>query len=167
MARANRRKDILRDLPKTIEGEVVIDEISRTIYSSAASLYQIKPLGIVKPRNKKDVITVVKFASQHNIPITPRGGGTSRAGNEVGEGLLLDFSKYMNKILEFDRREEWVKVQPGIILESLNQFLKPHRLFFPIDPSTKEYCTLGGSCPRPESGDEAFPSRRDRGAPLR
>ena len=150
-----RTKNILRNLEKLIEGEVLLDDLSRTIYSSGASLYSVRPLGIVRPRNKTDVVNVVEFASQHNIPITPRGGGTSRTGNEVGEGLLLDFSKYMNNILGFDRREKWVKIQPGIILESLNQFLKPHHLFFPIDPSTKEYCTLGGMIANNSSGPHA------------
>ncbi len=150
-----RTKNILKNLETLVEGEVLLDDLSRTIYSSGASLYSVRPLGIVTPRNKTDVVNVVEFASQHNIPITPRGGGTSRAGNEVGEGLLLDFSKYMNKIVEFDRKEKWVKVQPGIILESLNQFLKPHQLFFPIDPSTKEYCTLGGMIANNSSGPHA------------
>ena len=145
----------MKNLERLVEGEVLFDDLSRTIYSSGASLYSVRPLGIVTPRNKTDVVTVIEFASQHGIPITPRGGGTSRAGNEVGEGLLLDFSKYMNNILGFDREEKWVKVQPGIILESLNQFLKPHQLFFPIDPSTKEYCTLGGMIANNSSGPHA------------
>ena len=155
MGRAKEEKEILRDLRNTIEGEVVFDEINRTIYSSAASLYRIRPLGIVKPRHKKDVITVVKYATQHGIPITPRGGGTSRAGNEVGEGILLDFTKYMNNILEFNVERGWVSVQPGLILASLNQFLKPHHLFFPIDPSTKDHCTLGGMVANNSSGPHA------------
>ncbi len=148
-------KPILKDLQRLIEGEVLFDELSRTIYSSAASLYRIRPLGIVKPRHKKDVINVVKYATQHGIPITPRGGGTSRAGNELGEGLLLDFSKYMNPILEFNPREKWVRLQPGLILASLNKFLKPHQLFFPIDPSTKDHCTLGGMIANNSSGPHA------------
>src|SRR4030067_2550581 len=102
MVRVQEEKEILRDLLNSIEGEVLFDEINRTIYSSAASLYRVRPLGIVKPKHITDVINVVKYARQHGIPITPRGGGTSRTGNEVGEGLLLDFSKYMNRILESD-----------------------------------------------------------------
>jgi anaerobic glycerol-3-phosphate dehydrogenase C subunit len=155
MGRAREEKEILKDLRNTIEGEVVFDEINRTIYSSAASLYRIKPLGIVKPKHKEDIITVVKFAAQQGIPITPRGGGTSRAGNEVGEGILLDFTKYMNNILELNHREGWVRVQPGLILASLNKFLKPYHLFFPIDPSTKDHCTLGGMIANNSSGPHA------------
>ncbi len=155
MGRAKEEKEILRDLRNTIEGEVVFDEINRTIYSSAASLYRIKPLGIVKPRHKEDIITVVKFAAQQGIPITPRGAGTSRAGNEVGEGILLDFTRYMNNILELNLEEGWVRVQPGLILASLNKFLKPYHLFFPIDPSTKDHCTLGGMIANNSSGPHA------------
>lgn len=148
-------KTIFRDLQKLIEGEVLFDELSRTIYGTTASIYRVRPLGIVKPKHKKDVITLVKYAAQRKIPITPRGGGTSRAGNELGEGILLDFSKYMNKILEFNLQGRWVRVQPGLILASLNKFLNPHQLFFPIDPSTKDHCTLGGMIANNSSGPHA------------
>jgi len=155
IGRTGETKAILRDLQKQIEGEVLFDELSRTIYSSAASLYRIKPLAIVRPRHKTDVINIVKYAARHKIPITARGGGTSRAGNEVGEGLLVDFSTHMNKILELNHVERWVRVQPGLILATLNKFLKPHQLFFPIDPSTKDHCTLGGMIANNSSGPHA------------
>ncbi len=138
-----------------IEGEVLFDELTRTIYSSAASIYRIRPLGIVRPKHKKDVINLVKYAARMSIPLIPRGGGTSRTGNELGEGILIDFTKYMNRILEFQPKGEWVRVQPGMILDPLNKFLKPHKLFFPIDPSTKEYCTLGGMIANNSSGPHA------------
>ena len=144
-----------RDLQKLIEGEVFFDELTRTIYSSAASIYRVKPFGIVKPKHQADVIRLVRVAAEKGIPLIPRGGGTSRTGNELGEGILVDFTKYMNRILEFEPKEEWVRVQPGMILDSLNKFLKPHKLFFPIDPSTKEYCTLGGMIANNSSGPHA------------
>ena len=153
MSRKN--ENSLEGLRKLIEGDVLTDELNRTIYSCGASLYRIKPLGIVKPRHKMDVIKVVQYAGERKIPITPRGGGTSRAGNEIGEGILLDFCKYMNNILEFNQKEKWARVQPGLILGSLNKFLKPHRLFFPIDPSTKDHCTLGGMIANNSSGPHA------------
>ena len=148
-------KTAFRELQKLIEGEVLFDDLSRAIYSSAASLYRVKPLGIVKPRHKKDVITVVNYARRQGIPLTPRGGGTSRTGNEVGEGILLDFSKYMNQLLEINPEGKWVRLQPGIILAFLNKSLKPHQLFFPIDPSTKDHCTLGGMIANNSSGPHA------------
>ncbi|MFB3887714.1 MAG: anaerobic glycerol-3-phosphate dehydrogenase subunit C [Thermodesulfobacteriota bacterium] len=152
----NRRdQSMLRELQKQIEGEVLLDELSRALYGSAASLYRIKPLGVVKPRHRGDVIKVVEYAAKRRISITARGGGTSRAGNEVGEGILLDLSKYLTDILDFNPQEKWVRVQPGLILGSLNKFLKPHRLFFPIDPSTKDHCTLGGMIANNSSGPHA------------
>jgi anaerobic glycerol-3-phosphate dehydrogenase C subunit len=144
-----------RDLQRLIEGEVFFDELTRTIYSSAASIYRVKPLGIVKPKHQKDVIRLVRVAAERGIPLIPRGGGTSRTGNELGEGILVDFTKYMNRVLEFEPKEGWVRVQPGMILDSLNKSLKPHKLFFPIDPSTKEYCTLGGMIANNSSGPHA------------
>ncbi|MFH2119895.1 MAG: anaerobic glycerol-3-phosphate dehydrogenase subunit C [Pseudomonadota bacterium] len=146
---------MLGDLGRLIEGEVLTDDLSRTIYSCGASLYRVRPLGIVQPRHKLDVIKAVQYAAERGIPITPRGGGTSRAGNEIGEGIILDFSKYMNDVLESNPEEKWVRVQPGIILGALNKFLKPHRLFFPIDPSTKDHCTLGGMIANNSSGPHA------------
>jgi anaerobic glycerol-3-phosphate dehydrogenase C subunit len=148
-------KTLKRDLQRLIEGEVFFDELTRTIYSSAASIYRVKPSGIVKPKHQADVIRLVRYAAEKGIPLIPRGGGTSRTGNELGEGILVDFTKYMNRILEFEPKEKWVRVQPGMILDSLNKFLKPHKLFFPIDPSTKEYCTLGGMIANNSSGPHA------------
>jgi anaerobic glycerol-3-phosphate dehydrogenase C subunit len=144
-----------KDLAALIEGDVLTDELNRTIYSSGASLYRVKPLAIVKPRHKADVVQAVRYAAERSIPITPRGGGSSRTGNEVGGGILLDFCKGMNGILEFNRDEGWVRVQPGLVLAALNKFLKPHRLFFPIDPSTKDHCTLGGMIANNSSGPHA------------
>ena len=115
----------------------------------------MKPFGIVKPKHQTDVIRLVRVAAEKGIPLIPRGGGTSRTGNELGEGILVDFTKYMNRILEFEPKEEWVRVQPGLILDSLNKFLKPHKLFFPIDPSTKDHCTLGGMIANNSSGPHA------------
>jgi len=144
-----------RDLQRLIEGEVFFDELTRAIYSSAASIYRVKPFGIVRPKHQTDVIRLVRYAAEKGIPLIPRGGGTSRTGNELGDGILVDFTKYMNRILEFEPNEGWVRVQPGIILDSLNKFVKPHKLFFPIDPSTKEYCTVGGMIANNSSGPHA------------
>ncbi len=148
-------KAIMKDLRRFIEGDLFFDDLSRAIYSCGASIYRIRPLGIVKPKNKMDVIHLVRYASEKKIPLIPRGSGTSRAGNEVGEGLIIDFSKYMNQVLEVDLREGWARVQPGLILTTLNNFLRPHRLFFPIDPSTKDHCTLGGMIANNSSGPHA------------
>jgi len=147
---------IFSEIKALIKGEVLYDELSRTIYSSAACLFQVKPLGIVLPKDKDDVVQVVKYASMHKIPLIPRGAGTSRAGNELGEGIVLDFSRFMNNMLEANTEEKWVRVQPGITQGGLNDLLKPRKLFFPIDPSTKEHCTFGGMIANNSSGPHAI-----------
>ncbi len=146
---------ISKDIAELVDGEVLFDDLSRAMYSSGASIFRIWPLGIVQPKHEMDVIRVVQYASQRDIPIIARGGGTSRAGNEIGKGIILDFSKYMNKVLALNPEERWVRVQPGLVLSSLNASLKPHNLFFPIDPSTKDYCTLGGMIANNSSGPHA------------
>ena len=90
------------ELKESVEGDVLHDEMSRAIYSSGSCLYRVRPLAIVRPKNRMDVVKVVKYGAQNGIPITARGGGTSRTGNELGEGIILDLSRYMNRILEFD-----------------------------------------------------------------
>jgi len=147
---------IFTEIKKMIKGEVLYDDLSRTIYSSAACLFQVKPLGIVQPRDRDDVSKVVQYASRNKIPLIARGGGTSRVGNELGEGIILDFSRFMNKVLEENAQEKWVRVQPGITPGTLNKLLKPRKLFYPIDPSTKEHCTVGGMISNNSSGPHAI-----------
>lgn len=142
-------------LGEAIDGDVLDSNLSRSLYSSGASLYRILPRAIVQPRTKEDLVTTVKFAGEHKLAITARGGGTSRTGNELGEGVIVDFSKYLNKIVEFNGEEQWVRVQPGIVLSELNAYLKPYNLYFPIDPSTKDAATLGGMIANNSSGPHA------------
>ena len=148
-------KEIFNELSTAIDGDVLDSDLSRSLYSSGASLYRILPTAIVQPRNTEDLVTTVKFASEHRMPITARGGGTSRTGNELGEGLIIDFSKYLNQVVEFNREQGEVRVQPGIVLSQLNSFLKPYNLYFPIDPSTKDAATLGGMIANNSSGPHA------------
>ena len=144
------------ELKKAIKGEVLYDDLSRTVYSSAACLFQVKPLGIVQPRDRDDVIQVVRHAARNRIPLIARGGGTSRVGNELGEGIILDFSRFMNNVVEENAQEKWVRVQPGVTPGALNKLLKPRKLFYPIDPSTKEHCTIGGMISNNSSGPHAI-----------
>ncbi|MDX9897137.1 MAG: anaerobic glycerol-3-phosphate dehydrogenase subunit C [Desulfofustis sp.] len=146
------RQHVYTELKQRIEGEVLDNELSRSLYSSGASLFRIKPQAIVQPKSKQDVIETVTFAGRHKIPLTPRGGGTSRAGNELGGGILIDFSKNLNRLLELNVEERWVRVEPGIVLADLNRLLKKHKLYFPIDPSTVDSATLGGMIANNSSG---------------
>ena len=127
-----------------IQGEVRFDERARALYATDASLYEIKPLGVVLPKTIEDIKAVVEVANTYNLPLLPRGGGTSLAGQAVGKAIILDFTKYMDKILAFDPREAWVKVQPGVIRDNLNEFLKPHNLQFTPDISTTNRAAVGG-----------------------
>ncbi len=145
-------KSVFQELKQKIAGDVLDSELNRSIYSSGASLFRIKPLAIAQPKNRQDIIETIRFAGTRKIPLTPRGGGTSRAGNELGAGILIDFSKNLNRLLEINVQERWVRVEPGIVLADLNRQLKKHGLYFPIDPSTVDSATLGGMIANNSSG---------------
>ena len=147
--------DIFEALSSRIDGDLLDSDLSRSLYSSGASLYRIKPRAIIQPRSTNDLVVVIQFAREHKIPITARGGGTSRTGNELGEGIVIDFSRHLNRVIDFSAEEQWVRVQPGIVLAELNQYLKPYGLYFPIDPSTKDSATLGGMIANNSSGPHA------------
>src|SRR3972149_3186826 len=107
--------DIAADLRKRIEGEVRFDRYSRLLYATDASMYEIEPIGVVIPRHKRDAQAAVEVANRFGVPILPRGGGTSLAGQTVGHAIVLDFSRYMNKVLEANEGELWCRVQPGLV----------------------------------------------------
>jgi len=132
------------ELKRQIEGEVRFDQISRALYSSDASVYQIQPLGVVVPKNRQDIIRIVEICGRFRCPITMRGGGTSQAGQAIGEGILVDTSKYYNRVLEVNAEERWVRVEPGIVLDELNAQLAPLGLRFAPDISTASRATIGG-----------------------
>jgi len=146
---------LFQALSSQIDGDVLDSDLSRSLYSSGASLYRIKPRAIVQPRSTNDLVATIRFAREHQIAITARGGGTSRTGNELGEGIVVDFSKYLNQVIDFSAEGKWVRVQPGIVLAELNRYLKPFDLYFPIDPSTSEAATLGGMIANNSSGPHA------------
>jgi FAD/FMN-containing dehydrogenase/Fe-S oxidoreductase len=131
-------------LAATISGEVRFDPLSRALYSTDASVYQITPLGVVIPRSEEDVIATVRACAEFGVTLTARGAGTSQAGQAVGPGVQLDFSKYMNRVLEIRPEEGWVRVQPGCVLDDLNAQLTPFGLHFAPDVSTSNRATIGG-----------------------
>jgi len=123
-------------LRSELDGEVLFDEFSLGRYSSDASIYQIKPLGITIPTSSEDAVRALEIATDAGLAILPRGAGTSQCGQAVGEALIIDNSKYLRNILDFDAAEQTVWVEPGVVLDSLNAYLKPHELCFPVDVST-------------------------------
>ncbi|HTE18132.1 MAG TPA: FAD-binding oxidoreductase, partial [Armatimonadota bacterium] len=132
------------ELRSHMEGEVRFDETSRLLYASDASIYQVMPVGVVTPKHARDVVETVRIAAKHGTPLLPRGSGTSLAGQTVGAALVLDFTKYMRQVLELNVEERWVRVQPGVILDELNAYLKPHRLMFAPDVATSNRASIGG-----------------------
>ena len=131
-------------LRRTIKGEVLFDTASRGRYSTDASIYQIEPVGVVVPRDETDLALVVDVARDAKAAILPRGAGTSQCGQTVGEALVVDVSKYMREVVGFDKDRAEVTVQPGVVLDQLNAWLRPHGLWYPVDVSTSAQCTLGG-----------------------
>jgi FAD/FMN-containing dehydrogenase/Fe-S oxidoreductase len=140
------------ELERQIEGEVRFDAVSRALYATDASVYQMEPLGAVIVKSREDLIRVVRIARRFRCPITLRGGGTSQAGQAIGEGLQVDTSKYYNRLLELNARERWVRVEPGIVLDELNAQLRPHSLRFAPDVSTASRATIGGMMANNSSG---------------
>jgi FAD/FMN-containing dehydrogenase len=136
--------EIAAALKKRIAGDIHFDRMSRLLYSTDASIYQIEPVGVVVPREKGDVQAVIEVANQFNVPVLPRGGGTSLAGQAVGRAIVLDFSKYMENVVEVNRQELWCRVQPGLVQDELNAHVRPMALQFGPDTSTSNRATIGG-----------------------
>ena len=131
-------------LAREIEGEVRFDAFTRGRYSTDASHYQIEPLGVVVPRHAADVERAIAIAGDAGVPLLPRGAGTSQCGQSVGEGLVIDMSRHLDGIVAFSPGERRITVEPGVVLDRLNAFLRPHRLHFPVDVSTSSRATIGG-----------------------
>lgn len=135
---------IANDLRRIVKGEVRFDDRTRAMYSTAACMFQIEPLGVISPRHAQDVSNVVRYCRRHQIPITGRGAGSSVAGQAVGPGIILDFCTHMNRVLRVSPERRTARVQPGAVLGHLNRRLARNGLWFPPDPSSAAFCTLGG-----------------------
>ena len=158
MSRANGRvgSDLERELRKVVEGEVRFDDYSRLLYATDASMYQVEPIGVVLPRTGADVHAVLELANRYNVPVLPRGGGTSLAGQTVNHAIVLDFSKHMNRVLEVNREALWCRVQPGLVQDELNAHVSPLGLLFGPDTSTSNRATLGGMCGNNSAGSHSI-----------
>ncbi len=134
----------LEALGEEIDGEVRSDGLHRLLYSQDASVYQEEPTAVVFPRSREDVQAVVRAAGELGLGIVPRAAGTSLAGQTTGSGLVVDVGRHMNRILEVNEEERWVRVEPGVILDDLNRHLARYDLFFGPDTSTSNRCMIGG-----------------------
>jgi FAD/FMN-containing dehydrogenase/Fe-S oxidoreductase len=137
-------------------GEMRFDRLSRALYSTDASVYQIVPLGVVLPRCEEDVVATVGTCARFGVPLTARGGGTSQAGQCIGAGVILDCSKYFHEVLEVNPAERWARVRPGCVLDDLNLQLRPHGLQFAPDISTASRATIGGMVANNSSGTHSL-----------
>ncbi len=144
---------ILRD---NIRGEVYADSMTCGIYSTDASHYQITPACVVVPKDEQGATFAIKTAGEFGLPITPRGGGTSLSGQTSSTGVVIDFSKFMNRVLEVNVEEQWVRVQPGVIRDELNRQLAEHQLHFAPDPATGNRAAIGGMIGNNASGTRSI-----------
>ncbi|MDN3202636.1 FAD-binding and (Fe-S)-binding domain-containing protein [Algoriphagus sediminis] len=145
-------KGALHQLNQKIEGEVRFDSLSKTLYATDASVYREIPLAVAFPKSEKDIQELIHFATESGTSLIPRTAGTSLAGQCVGNGIVVDVSKHLTQILEFNKKERWVRVQPGVVRDELNRFLKPHGLFFSPITSTANRAMIGGMVGNNSSG---------------
>lgn len=149
-------EDFYNRLKKGIKGDVLVDDYTLGMYATDASIYQIRPIAVVLPRDDEDVREAIAAAYSNKITILPRGAGTSLAGQTVGKSMILDFSKYMNTILEINETEKWVRVQPGMARDDLNAALKGYGLLFAPDPATSSRANVGGMVGNNSSGTKSI-----------
>ncbi len=134
----------LYKLKKSLSGEFYYSDLYRNIYATDASSYKEMPVAVAIPKNEEDVRKLINYAREHKLSLIPRTAGTSLSGQVVGNGIIVDSSKYFTKILELNKEEHWVRIQPGVVLDELNMYLQEHGLFFGPETSTASRCMLGG-----------------------
>lgn len=131
-------------LKDTFKGDIYTDESFRILYSTDASVYKEKPVAVVRPKDDTDIIRIIKFAQENHTSIIPRTAGTSLAGQVVGGGIIVDVSKYFTSIIELNKAEHWIRVQPGVVIDELNKYIEQYDLFFGPETSTSNRCMIGG-----------------------
>lgn len=131
-------------LKQSLDGDVYTDQVQKILYATDASSYREIPQAVIRPKNKGDIKKIIEFAINNNTSVIPRAGGTSLAGQVVGSGIIVDVSKYLNKIGELNIEEHWIEVEPGVILAELNQYLSEYGLQFAPETSTANRCCIGG-----------------------
>ena len=142
----------LPQLSQSLEGELLYDDLHKILYATDASAYRIPPIAVAIPKSVDDIVKIIRFAADNKISITPRTAGTSLAGQTVGSGIIVDVSKHFTKIVSFDQINKTITVQPGVIRDELNLYLKPYGLFFGPNTSTSNRCMVGGMVGNNSSG---------------
>ncbi|MBO0738578.1 MAG: FAD-binding protein [Alphaproteobacteria bacterium] len=131
-------------LRRELRGDVMFDAFSRGRYSTDASIYQIEPLGVVAPKSREDAAAAIAIAREEGVPVLSRGGGTSQCGQTVARALVVDCSKFLDRVISVDVEGRRARVEPGVVLDRLNRILRQDKVFFPVDPSTASRATIGG-----------------------
>ncbi len=144
MGKRKKKREQLKRISDRFAGDILTDETSRLLYATDASSYRQVPLAVAFPKTTEDIQLLVAFAHQHKTSLIPRTAGTSLAGQVVGKGIVVDVSRYFNKILEYNDAEKWVRVQPGVIRDDLNRYLQPFGVFFAPETSTANRAMIGG-----------------------
>jgi len=155
-------KAALQQLASTLDGELHFDTAMRTLYATDASAYREMPLAVAIPASENDIRKLILFAHTHKTSLIPRTAGTSLAGQVVGNGIVVDVSRKFTSILDLNEKDKWVRVQPGVIRDELNQFLKPHGLFFGPETSTANRAMIGGMVGNNSCGSNSVVYRSTR-----
>ncbi len=148
--------EFLNDLGRRVDGDLRTDSYSKMLYSTDASIYQVMPHGVLIPKTADDVQAAVELSHGHRIPIVPRTGGSSLAGQVVNEALIIDMSRHLDQVIELNVEERWVRVQPGIVLDELNLYLRPYNLQFGPDPASSNRACMGGIVANNSTGSHSI-----------
>ena len=146
----------LQALKNKLQGELFYDDLHKAIYATDASIYRMLPQAVAYPKNESDLKILIDYAIENHTTLIPRTAGTSLAGQVVGEGIIVDVSKHFTKILEFNEKEKWIRIQPGVIRDDLNRFLEEYNLWFAPNTSTSSRCMLGGMIGNNSSGSTSI-----------
>src|SRR5213592_2890607 len=149
-------EDLYQSLKSRVNGEVRFDRASRLMYATDASIYEIEPIGVVIPRTHEDIFATMEVARQFKVPVLPRGAGTSLAGQTVGDAVVIDMSKYLNRVLQVNTEERWALVEPGVVQEQLNLHLLPMGFLFGPDTATANRATIGGMMGNNSAGSHSI-----------
>src|SRR5262244_1755309 len=148
--------DLYQSLKARIQGDVRFDRASRLMYSTDASIYEIEPIGVVIPRTHEDVFATMEIARDFKVPVLPRGAGTSLAGQTVCDAVVMDMSKYLNRVLQVNSEERWALVEPGVVQEQFNLHLRPMGFLFGPDTATANRATVGGMMGNNSAGSHSI-----------
>src|ERR671922_1176439 len=149
-------QDLYQALKARVTGEVRFDRVSRLMYSTDASIYEVEPIGVVIPRTHEDVFATMEIARDFKVPVLPRGAGTSLAGQTVCDAVVIDMSKNLNRVLEVNTEERWAMVEPGVVQEQLNLHVKPMGFLFGPDTATANRATIGGMMGNNSAGSHSI-----------